>query len=72
MRGQGVIVLNYDGWFSLDIRKKIFTASGIALPQIIQRHGGCLLPGNIQGQTGEGSEQPDPDEDIPAHCKALD
>jgi len=26
-------------------------------------------PWNIQGQVGQGSEQPDPAEDVPAHCR---
>jgi len=28
-----------------------------------------LHPGNIQGQAGRGSEQPDEVEDIRAHCR---
>jgi len=27
------------------------------------------IPGNIQGRFGRGSEQPDPAEDVPAHCR---
>lgn len=30
---------------------------------------GCLLPGNIQGQVGQGSEQPVLVEDVPTHYK---
>lgn len=29
-------------------------------------------PGNIQGQAGQVSEQPDLAEDGPAHCRSLD
>ena len=29
------------------------------------------MPGNIQGQVGRGSEQPDPVEDVPAHCRVV-
>jgi len=28
-------------------------------------------PGNVQGQVGRGSEQPDPLEDVPAHCRQV-
>lgn len=27
------------------------------------------MKGNIQGQLGEGSEEPDLFEDVPAHCR---
>jgi len=36
--------------------------------QIAQRGSGGPIPGNIQGQVGQGSEQPGLVEDIPAHC----
>jgi len=29
------------------------------------------MPGKIQGQAGQGSEQPDPVEDVPAHCRGV-
>jgi len=29
------------------------------------------LPGNIQGQIGQGSEQPGLVEDIPVHCRGA-
>ena len=29
------------------------------------------MPGNIQGQVGQGSEQPDLVEDVPAHGREL-
>ena len=36
----------------------------------LPREGGrCPIPGNIQGQVGWGSEQPDLVEDVPAHCR---
>jgi len=38
----------------------------------LPRTGGrCPIPGNIQGQVGWGSEQPDPAEDVPAHCRGV-
>jgi len=33
--------------------------------------GRCPKPGNIQGQVGRGSEQPDLVEDVPAHCRGI-
>jgi len=34
-----------------------------------RRGSGGPIPGNIQGQAGGGSEQPDPVEDVPALCR---
>ena len=31
---------------------------GEALEQVAQRYRGCPIPGDIQGQAGQGSEQP--------------
>jgi len=45
--------------------------SGETLAQVAQRSGRCLLPGNIQGQVGWGSEQPGLVEDLPAHCRGV-
>ena len=42
------------------------------LAQVAQRGSGCPIPGKIQGQVGWGSEQPDPVEDVSAHCRELD
>jgi len=30
------------------------------------------VPGSIQGQAGRGSEQPDPVEEVPAHCRVVE
>jgi len=55
--------------FKLDIRNTLFYSEGsVTLAQVAQRGGRCPIPGNIQGQAGQGSEQPDPVEDVPAHC----
>ncbi|CAM9606915.1 unnamed protein product, partial [Bubo scandiacus] len=35
------------------------------------RGGRCPIHGNIQGQAGWGSEQPDRVEDVPAHCRVF-
>jgi len=42
------------------------------LAQVAQRGGRCPIPGNTEGQVGQGSEQPDPGEDVPARCRGLD
>lgn len=45
----------------LDIRKKkkvIFSEGAKALTQAGQRGSGCHIPGDTQGETGPGSEQP--------------
>ena len=41
------------------------------LAQVAQRGGGCPLPGNIQGQVGQGSEQPGLVENILTHCRGA-
>jgi len=41
------------------------------LERIVQRGGKCPVPGNIQGQVGQVSEQPDLVEDVPAHCRGV-
>uniref|UniRef100_A0A672U5U7 Soluble scavenger receptor cysteine-rich domain-containing protein SSC5D n=1 Tax=Strigops habroptila TaxID=2489341 RepID=A0A672U5U7_STRHB len=38
-----------------------------ALAQVVQRSGGCPIPGHIPGQAGCGFGQPDLVEDVPAH-----
>ena len=45
---------------------------GETLAQVAQRGGRCPIPGNIPGQVGRGSEQPDRVEDVPAHGRGLD
>jgi len=61
-----------EGRFRLDIRKTIFTMrGGETLTQVPQRGGRCPIPGNIPGQVGRGSEQHDPVEDVPAHCRGV-
>jgi len=41
------------------------------LKQIAQKGSRCPVPGNIQGQVGWGSEQPDLVEDVHAHCRGV-
>jgi len=41
------------------------------LEQVAQRDGRCRIAGNIQGQVGWGSEQPDLVGDVPGLCRGL-
>lgn len=45
---------------------------GEALAQIALKGGGCTIPGNIQSQVGQGSEQPHLVEDVPVHCRGIE
>ena len=47
------------------------TEGGEPLEQVVQRGGRCPMAGNIQGQVGQASEQPDLVEDVPAHCRGV-
>ncbi|KAK4825521.1 hypothetical protein QYF61_000034 [Mycteria americana] len=51
--------------------RNILREGGETLAQVAQRGGRCPIPGNIQGQVGRGSEQPDLVEDVPAHRKGV-
>ncbi len=51
--------------------KIFYTESGGTLEQVAQRGGRCPIPGNIQGQVGRGSEQPDLVGDVPASCRGA-
>jgi len=56
----------------LDRREDLFySEGGETLAQVAQRVGRCPIPGNIQGQVGWGSEQPDLVEDVSAHCRGT-
>jgi len=50
----------------------IYNECGETLAQVAERGGRCPIPGNIPGQVGQGSEQPDPLEGVPAHCRGLE
>ena len=41
------------------------------MEQAAHRGGRCPIPGNIQGQVGQGSEQPGVVEYVPAHCRGV-
>ena len=44
-----------------------YTQGGEALTQVAQRGGGYPVPGDTQGQAGEGCEQPDLPVGVPVH-----
>jgi len=46
----------------------LYEEDGETLEQVAHRGGRCPIPGNIQGQVGLGSEQPDL-VDVPAYCR---
>lgn len=60
-----------EGWFKLDIRKKLFTMRLVKHRHVAQRDGGCPIPGNIQDHTGQSSKQSHVVEDVPAHCMGM-
>lgn len=39
--------------------------------RVAQRDGGLPVPGDIQGQAGQGPEQPDVAVDIPVPCRGI-
>lgn len=67
--GQGLMVLNQECKFRLDLRKKSCT---MKVAQVVHRGGKCSIPGNVQGNVGQGSWQPDLGEDVSAYCGGLD
>jgi len=44
---------------------------GKALEQVAQGGGGCLVPGDIKGQAGRGSEQHDGVVGVPVHYRGV-
>lgn len=55
-----------EGQFRVYIRNKFFTKTVVkAKERVTQRSSRCAMPGYIQGQIGQGSEKPQPVEDIP-------
>jgi len=51
--------------------KFFYREGGETLAQVSQGGCRCPIPGNIQGQAGQGSEQRGLVEDVPAHCRGV-
>ena len=47
----------------------MYDEGGETLEEVSQRGARWPIPGNVQGQVGRGSEQPDLVEDVPAYCR---
>jgi len=59
-----------EGRFRLNIRKKFFMMRMVKhWKRLPQRGGRFFILGNIQGQVGRGSEQPDLVEKVPTRCR---
>ena len=43
----------------------------LSLEQVVQGAGRCSIPGDTQGQAGQGSEHPDVAVGVPVHCKGV-
>ena len=41
------------------------------MDQVAQRGDRCPIPGNLEGQVGQGSEQPHLVEDVSAYCRGV-
>ena len=48
-----------------------YAEHGEALARVAWRGGRCPIPGDLQGQVGRGSVQPDLVEDVPAHGRGV-
>lgn len=53
--------------------KMFYHSEGGKTPELVAQGGcGCSIPANIQGEVGQGSEQLDGVEDVPAHGREVD
>ena len=55
---------------TLGIRKKFFY-NKVDEAQAARRGGGCPIPGDVQGQSGQGSEQPDLGVGVSVPCRGV-
>jgi len=61
-----------EGTFRLDNKEEIlYSEGGETLAQVAHRGGRCPIPGNIPGQVGWHSEQPDLVKDVPDPCRGV-
>ena len=54
---------------SFRLEEFFYNEGGETLEQVAQRSCGCPIIGSVHGQVGQGFEQPDLVEDVPAHSK---
>ena len=57
--------------FRLGIQKTLYIEGGKALQQVAQRCCGCPLLRSVQGQVGQGFEQPALAEGVPTHGRRV-
>ena len=63
---------NYNRDIQIGYKEEAFcNKSDEALELVAWRGGGCSVPGDLQGQAGRGSEQPDVDVGVPVHCRGV-
>ena len=56
----------------MDIRTKFFTIRVVRHRNVFaQRAGGCSMPGDTPGQTGQASEHPDRAVGVLVHCRGV-
>lgn len=48
-----------------------YSEDGDTLEQVAQKGGQYPIAGNIPGQAGQGSKEPDAVEDVPVHCRGI-
>jgi len=56
---------------SYEVKNILYNEGGETLERIAQRSSGGPIPGNIQDQVGQGSEQPDLVSGVPARCRGV-
>jgi len=53
------------------VEEILYNEGGETLERVAQRGSGGPIPGNIQDQVGQGSEQPDLVNGVPARCGGV-
>lgn len=62
---------NISSTLPLKVKQYKSEICGKTLAQFIQGSDGCTISGNIQGQVGWGSEQPNIVKEVPAYCREV-